>query len=551
MLGVQSVATLLLLISTLLFISLSHGGSLLPRLLHQANHQAQGIIGDLLGGTARLLIEGESIDLPGNSSMILAENRTDRRDPLDGFRHYTGGWNISNKHYIYSVGFTAVPLLLVAAIWFLGFGLCLCFICICHFCLRRQHYSYSRLTYGLSLGFLILFTIAVLTGSIVLHTGQGMFHGSTESTMKYVVKQADDTARKLRNVSDDLNAAKGIEMDQMFLPSQVQNNIDSVTKKVNASASTLQSETEHNSHKIRHALNVLRIVLITIAAVMLLLAFLGSLLSILGYQSLVPILVIVGWILVALTFISSGAFLVLHNLMGDTCVAMDEWVQNPTAHSALDDILPCVDNATAQETLYWSKDVSSDLVGLINKYIGNVSNSDPQPSISPSYYNQSGPLVPLLCSQYHLNRSDQECTGSEVNFDNASEEWRKYICQVSEDGICTSVGRLRPESYNQMMAAVNISNSLYNYGAFLVGLQDCSLVRETFRKITRDHCPRLRLHSKWIYVGMVMVSSAVMLLLISWVVYARDKRHRMYMMQMARFVAFSNQDHSSKIVSSQ
>lgn len=35
----------------------------------------------------------------GNSSLILAETRTHRKDPLDGFKRYTGGWNISNGHY--------------------------------------------------------------------------------------------------------------------------------------------------------------------------------------------------------------------------------------------------------------------------------------------------------------------------------------------------------------------------------------------------------------------------------------------------------------------
>jgi hypothetical protein len=34
-----------------------------------------------------------------NSSFVLAANRTHRRDPLNGFRKYPGGWNISEVHY--------------------------------------------------------------------------------------------------------------------------------------------------------------------------------------------------------------------------------------------------------------------------------------------------------------------------------------------------------------------------------------------------------------------------------------------------------------------
>lgn len=46
-------------------------------------------------GTRRYLEE----ETPANSSLILAEKRTHRKDPLDNFHRYNGGWNISNTHY--------------------------------------------------------------------------------------------------------------------------------------------------------------------------------------------------------------------------------------------------------------------------------------------------------------------------------------------------------------------------------------------------------------------------------------------------------------------
>lgn len=33
------------------------------------------------------------------SSVALASQRTFRKDPLNGYEKYTGGWNISNHHY--------------------------------------------------------------------------------------------------------------------------------------------------------------------------------------------------------------------------------------------------------------------------------------------------------------------------------------------------------------------------------------------------------------------------------------------------------------------
>lgn len=77
-----------------------------------------------------------------------------------------------------------------------------------------------------------------------------------------------------------------------------------------------------------------------------------------------------------------------------------------------------------------------------------------------------------------------------------------------------------------MTAALSVCNALYNDAPFLVELEDCTFVRETFSDIYRDHCPGLQRYSRWIYVGLVMVSTAVMLSIIFWVIYGRERRHR-------------------------
>lgn len=108
-------------------------------------------------------------------------------------------------------------------------------------------------------------------------------------------------------------------------------------------------------------------------------------------------------------------------MVADTCVAMDEWVQNPTARTALDDILPCVDNATAQETLLRTKDVTYQLVTVVNTVITNVSNINFAPNFVPLYFNQSGPLVPVLCNPFNADLTARQCSAGEVDLDNATQ----------------------------------------------------------------------------------------------------------------------------------
>lgn len=109
--------------------------------------------------------------------------------------------------------------------------------------------------------------------------------------------------------------------------------------------------------------------------------------------------------------------------------------------------------------------------------------------------------------------------------------WRGYVCNasvISGSEVCTGAGRLTPTIYRQMSAAVNVSYGLYHYGPFLAELEDCTFVRQTFSSISQNNCPGLRKYSRWVYIGLAMVSTAVMLSLIFWVIYARERRHRKY-----------------------
>nr|KAJ0214089.1 hypothetical protein LSAT_V11C400191700 [Lactuca sativa] len=147
---------LLFLLLPILFTLVPHGGSHIL----QSSGVINGRSGVVHRETERAVLETGSND--ENSSLILADKRTRRKDPINDFKYYTGGWNISNEHYVSSVSFTAVPLFAIAVIWFVGFGLFLLLTCCCYCCFRRRPYGYSRIAYTLSLIFLSLFTISTM-----------------------------------------------------------------------------------------------------------------------------------------------------------------------------------------------------------------------------------------------------------------------------------------------------------------------------------------------------------------------------------------------------
>ncbi|BFG40245.1 hypothetical protein CerSpe_265190 [Prunus speciosa] len=520
----------LLFVSFFFFLSLTSGS---PDLLHVIRTTAVEVAGERehvgINGVVTWPLDTRRFLEENTTVLLLAQQRTSRRDPLNGFNRYTGGWNISNKHYWASVGFTAAPFFVTAGLWFLLFGICLCLVCICYCCCRKEHYGYSRIAYALSLVILIFFTLMAIVGCIVLYTGQDKFHSSTYSMLSYVVDQADTTAENLRNVSDYLSAAKKIGLDAIVLPADIQKSMDDIMGTIKNVANTLSDTTEKNSKRIQDGLDIIRMALIVLAAIMLCLVFIGFLFSIFGLEFLVYCLVIIGWILVTGTIILCGIFLLVHNVFADACVSMDEWVQKqPKVHTALEDVLPCVNKDLAQEVFLRTKDATFYTVTVLNRVINDVANTNSPAVDGPLHFNQTGPPLPLLCNPLMDDRSDRKCVPGEVELQNAGQVWKKYVCQVSAAGVCIGPGRLTPTYYEQMSAFANVSYALYRYSPFFLNLIDCTFVRDAFSDISKQHCPGLRIHSAWIYIGLFLVSAAVMLSLIFWVIYARERRHRVY-----------------------
>ncbi|KAK8636762.1 hypothetical protein V6N13_124500 [Hibiscus sabdariffa] len=412
------------------------------------------------------------------STLVLAAQRTSRLDILRHFEHYHGGWNITNRHYWASVGFTGAAGFIFAALWI---------------------------------------------GCILLSVGQDEFHGEVLRTLKYVVNQSDYTVQILNNVTQYLSLSKTVNVADVFLPSDVLTDIDKLNIDLNSAADTLADKTDENAGKIRRVFNAVRLALITVAAVMLILALLGLLLSILGHQHGIHIFIVSGWLLVAVTFILCGVFIIMNNAISDTCLAMEEWVEHPHAETALSNILPCVDKRTTNHTLIQSKHVISSIVNVVNTYIYTFANSDPSPDDN-RYYNQSGPSMPPLCSPFDSQLQNRQCGSNEVSMANASLVWQNFTCMVSASGLCTTTGRITPSIFAQLVAAVNESNALEHYTPLLLCLQNCDFVRDTFQNIASNYCYPLEHYLKMVNVGLGLISVGVLLCLVLWIFHADHPR---------------------------
>ncbi|XP_051146316.1 uncharacterized protein LOC127261920 [Andrographis paniculata] len=458
--------------------------------------------------------------------LVLAANRTERPDILSEFRKYRGGWDISDRHYWASVGFTGAPVFILAVLWFVVFGAALLVYYICgrklNICGQSSSWSSK-----ICIIFLAVFTSAAVTGCISLSVGQEKFHKETFDTVDYLVNQSEYTVHVLRNVTGYLSLAKNISVAKNFLPSDVMDDIDRVNLELENSADTLEVKTNENSAEIQKIFDAVESALIAVAVGTLLVSILGLVLSIFRHGHIIHIFIVSGWLLVTITLILCGASTIIDNSISDACMAMEEWVENPHSETALSDILPCVDESTTNQTLFKSKQVINDIVNIVNEFLGSVANSNPNPTPNPSssYYNQSGPSIPPLCYPYDSELQDRNCSAQELSFDNATLAWRSYACVATEDGVCTTTGRLTPEMYAELVAAVNVGYALEHYAPPLLNLRNCNFVRDTFRNIARNYCPPLEYYIGVVDAGLALISAGVMISTALWI--ARADRNPM------------------------
>uniref|UniRef100_A0A0D9UW66 Uncharacterized protein n=1 Tax=Leersia perrieri TaxID=77586 RepID=A0A0D9UW66_9ORYZ len=496
-----------------------------------------------LGPWAKGLLKGMPASAAGTAAMapiakyplVLAEERTRRPDVLDHLRMYGGGWNITNKHYWASVSFTGAAGFVLAAMWLILFGIAVAVHCFCKSRMGKEKDSHTNI---LRLVLLVIFTLTLTAGSVILLYGQIKFGEEATSTVDFVVNQSDFTIQTLRNVTDYLSLAKTITVAALYLPSDVQGQIDNLKVDLIKAADTISQKTAENYRRIRRVLHYVSVVLICIAVLMPVLAFLGygkkftltllvnqfvasgvithySSTLFLTYAALeqygprytVYVFVTLCWKVVAVLFILLGIFLILNSAAKDTCEAMDEWAQHPQAETALSDILPCVDESTTNQTLYQSKHVVVILVRLVNRAISALSNRRP-------HHKHPAQFMPYLCSPYDANLNDRQCKSKEVTFDNATAAWMNYTCTVPDADLCSGPRTITPEIYDQLVLAANVSYALYHYAPLMLNLQDCKFVRSTFSSIASEYCPPLWRDLSLVSAGLALIACGFILGLI-------------------------------------
>ncbi|XP_028779218.1 uncharacterized protein LOC114735671 [Neltuma alba] len=340
-----------------------------------------------------------------NSTFMLAAGRTRRIDPANHFQYYEGGWNIIDSHYyalfaaVAAAARTIEEAVVVILEQFIG---------------------------DLS---------SALVGGAMLYTGQGNFKKATDAVIDNVGRKISDVLDLLNGVLNNLDGAMKLAVGAYSLPGEYERNIEQFRELVHSNSSSNPRVILQNFiSQADKFLSALSYVLIVVTAVMLFLAFIGFIFSVCGWRGIVYFLFFIGWIFVTKTLILSAISLVVKNGVGDTCVAIEEWLEHPQDRTSLSEVIPCVDGPTAQKALDITRNTSFQMVNMVDDFVKNIANIDPPPGAPPSAsYNQSGPTLPLLCNPFNSDMTQRSCGPEEVPLDNASQVYESFVCNTSQD----------------------------------------------------------------------------------------------------------------------
>ncbi|KAG5532175.1 hypothetical protein RHGRI_026709 [Rhododendron griersonianum] len=180
-------------------------------------------------------------------------------------------------------------------------------------------------------------------------------------------------------MSESLLQAKTLNVAQVFLPSDVKDEIDKLNEDLNTAGCSRYAEPENKSKFWKNTESLQCNTMTCIYAFSL---------------SCWSLFVVSGWLLVAVTFILCGGFastqekvvLMCFSAISNTCMAMGEWVDTSQAETTLSNILPRVDQRTANQTLTQSKQVVNDIVNIVNQFIYTIADTNlSSQANNPSY----------------------------------------------------------------------------------------------------------------------------------------------------------------------
>ncbi|XP_020599816.1 uncharacterized protein LOC110039178 isoform X2 [Phalaenopsis equestris] len=431
---------------------------------------------------------------------------TERIDPLDHLKKYRGGFNITNKHYWSSTIFTGKFGYIIAVAWLISGLIYASIVIISIFYFKgrseKKRANFFKRRNNWSLPFAAFLTLLAIIASGVALRGSTGFHSRAILIENNLVQSLNNASGTISRVSESVEVLQN--NTQLSQNVEDTSSLERTSKKLNDEASSIQMKAERIMHQVTIGLNILNAVTIitvtlNIFIIILLLASIPF-----NFCQIFCVLIILCWLLIFLLWAYFGLYYFFGSFAGDTCMALDEYRQNPEK-STLSTILPC-NNYGSAETIF--RDVGERIYDLIQQVNSNITSLSLSLSKLEYICNPfSGP------PEYYYH--PENCSSKAIRIGDIPKIIEKFACLGSSDGACKP-GEFIPASvYGKVQLYTDSMQDILDSYPEMESLVDCQLVKDAFSVIFFNHCNPLKkyVHMCWASLATLSTISVLFVLL--------------------------------------
>ncbi|CAJ2661036.1 unnamed protein product [Trifolium pratense] len=450
------------------------------------------------------------------SEQIIQKDNTIRVDPLDNFKKYRGGFNITNKNYWSSVIFTGVYG------YAIGIFFLLCGIVYGVFFIINKFYhhknegrkrmkvfpcNYKSCDVSLIHLALFLMLIAIVATGLVL-IGSVRFHSEAKTSVDIIIKTANKASETIHKTTE---ALKGMESNSMEANVNVtaSSNLDSAAEKLDDASANIETQARKNRRLIN---NGLKIVFVTTTMIMCLNLVAVTVLSVSGVLRLrrtLYLFVVLCWLMTVLCWIFFGLYFFLQKFSSDACIALDNFQENPYNNS-LSSILPCQELLKAKPVL---SQFSAGIYDLVNEVNANISMQ------ATTYPNLVHVCNPFSAPPNYFYQPEN-CPDNTIRIGDIPKVLKPFTCLDANDGTCENGNFITNSEYAKVETYTNSIQDLLNVYPSMEHLLECQLVKDAFSQVLVNHCKPMKRYAKMAWVGMVFLGVIMVLLILLWTIKA-------------------------------
>ncbi|XP_022761596.1 uncharacterized protein LOC111307726 [Durio zibethinus] len=440
---------------------------------------------------------------------------TVRVDPLDNFKKYRGGYDITNKHYWSSVAFTGVYGYAIGLLWLLcgilygGYLLATAYCCkrngkhktksICH----NQCYLWPILL-------AIIFTILAIAASGLALAGTARFHSEAKTVVDIIIHTANEASETIYNTTgamkemrDDLGETNGTAEASSFLTS--------TSEQLDVAAADIARQARKNRRLIDRGLKIVFIVTTVTISLNLVAVIALSVTGVLKIRRALYWLIALCWILTILCWSFFGIYFFLEKFSGDTCTALENFQENPYNNS-LSSILPCDELLSARPILF---DVTVGIYNLVNEVNSNISQLQ-----ATTYPNLAYVCNPFSAPPEYIYQPDN-CPANTIKIGDIPKILILFTCSDANNGTCQEGQFISASAYKTVEAYTISIQNLLNVYPDMESLVECQSMKDVFSEILRDHCKPVKRSVRMAWAAMVFLSITMVVLVLIWTAQAR------------------------------